>query len=1017
SGKQAIEEYGVERFCRKCIESVFVYTREWEELTERIGFWVDLSEAYVTFHQSYVESVWWSLARLFEQGLLYEDRKVVWWWAQGGTTLSAAEVGLGYREIEDPSVVVRFRDANDPDLSYLAWTTTPWTLPSNIALAVSADASYVEVTLPKADGGTERVILAEALVENVLGGGGAKKGKKKQADDATAPLSVSAPFPGRELVGRRYEQLLPFKAPEGGDAFRIIAADFVVIDPSQGTGSGTGIVHIAPAFGEDDYRVARENGLGFLQLVDPRGRMSEETGDLAGMFVKDADRPIIRLLAERGSLVSEARYRHEYPFCWRAQNDPLIQYARPAWFIRTSDFKADLLANNAQIRWVPDHIKTGRFGNFLENNVDWALSRERYWGTPLPVWRCEKTGFTEAVSSYEELLAKPGVEGVEVWEEAKRREPELSDHLRVHKPYIDAITYDSPRAPGARMRRVSEVIDCWYDSGAMPFAQWGYPHVEGSKERFEEAFPADFISEAIDQTRGWFNSLLVESTLIHRDAEPPHPYRTCIVLGHVSDEKGRKMSKSEGNYLPPNEVMDVHGADALRWYFLSQGHPWTNVRFSMERVAEAKKDFLIKLQNVLGFFLIYANIDGFDPTSGNESASDSEPATLARGRGYRPVGERPLLDRWIISELHLTTRAVDGALDSYEILAAAKALFDFVDRLSNWYVRRSRERFWASGLGTDKLDAHWTLYECLVTLSRLVAPFVPFFAETIYRRLVAEPWGRAGGSQPESVHLTRFPKVDESLIDEPLSRRMSLVLDLVALGRAARQDAKLRVRQPLREATVCVADEGTASELSDYLPLIEGELNVKQIAFAKDASRYVDYVLTPNFRAIGPRLGPLVQKLKGALATVDAREVFESLESSGRARINVDGDTVELGPDEIEVRLVPKSGYTARANRGLVLVLDTQLDDQLIAEWQTREAIALVNALRGERNLPYQARIKLRIGCSDGLRRALEANRHSLESETLATKVTFVALDDPSVASGKRGAAGEDELAVEFENA
>jgi isoleucyl-tRNA synthetase len=1006
SGKQAIEAYGVERFCHKCIESVFVYTQEWEELTERIGFWVDLSDAYVTYHQSFVESVWWSLSNLFERGLLYQDRKVVWWWAQGGTTLSAAEVGLGYREVVDPSVFVRFHDASDAALSYLAWTTTPWTLPSNVGLAVARAAPYVEVTLPTESGGTERLVVAEALVGALFG---AKKGKKDK--NRVEPIAVSAPFPGEDLIGRRYRQLLPYRLPDGGDSFRIIAGDFVAIDPSQDVGSGTGIVHLAPAFGEDDYRIAREAGLGFLQLVDEQGRMSPETGDLAGVFCKDADRAIIRRLATEGSLFREEQYKHEYPFCWRASQDPLIQYARPAWFIATRQFRDDFLSNNHEIQWIPEHIQTGRFGNFLENNVDWALSRERYWGTPLPIWRCETSGRCEAVGSYSELLAKPGVAGLEVWQEAKRKDPQLSEHLKVHKPYIDAVTYDSPHAAGARMRRVTEVIDCWYDSGAMPFAQWGYPYAPGSKERFENAFPADFICEAIDQTRGWFNSLLVESTLLYSDRSLPHPYRTCIVLGHVCDEKGRKMSKSEGNYLPPTDVMDVHGADALRWYFLSQGHPWTNARFSSDRVGEAKRDFLIRLQNVFSFFLIYANIDGFDPRADNEHATDVDPASISKGRGWRAPASRESIDRWILSELHLTIRDVDRALEKYEILAASRSLFDFVDRLSNWYVRRSRSRFWATGLTEDKFDAYWTLYESLVTVARLSAPFVPFFAESIYRTLVAEPWG---ATQPESVHLTFFPRADEAMIDGDLSRRMRTVLDLVALGRAARVDAKLRVRQPLREAVIYAADSAISESIRELLPLIAGELNVRGARIVAVADEYVERILKPNFKAIGPKLGSLVQKLKGALAAANAAELAVSLERDGVCRIDVEGQMVELGPEEIEISLVPREGFAARSLGGLVVVLDTHLDEDLIAEWHAREVVATVNGLRSDRKLAYEARIRLSIGCGPELRASLERHRAYLESETLAKELVFSSAEALG-SRGEAGSAGDLEYRVELD--
>ncbi len=1007
-GKEGIVAYGVEAFVKKCLESVFVYTKEWEELTERIGFWVDLSDAYVTFHRSYVESVWWSLKTLFDRGLLYQDRKIVWWWPQGGTTLSAAEVGEGYREVDDPSVFVRFRDAEDAGLSYLAWTTTPWTLPSNVALAVRPDGEYVEVTAPTEDGGSERLVVAADLVDAIFRP--KKKGKKKGDGSEEPRISVSDRFRGESLVGRRYEQLLPFKEPTGGKAFEIVGADFVVIDGGQEHGCGTGIVHVAPAFGEDDYRVAREKGLGFLQLVDDRGRMTQECGELAGEFCKSADRGLIRILRSEGKLLREEVYRHDYPYCPRSKDDPLIQFARPAWFVATSRFKDSLVANNRRVTWIPGHIRDGRFGKFLEGNVDWALSRERYWGTPLPVWRCEKTGHVEAIGSYDELLAKPGVEGVEVWERAKEEDPGLSEHLKVHKPYIDAVTYDSPEDASSRMRRVTEVIDCWYDSGAMPFAQWGYPHAPGSKEKLDAAFPADFISEAIDQTRGWFYSLLAESTLLHEGREGPHPYRSCVVLGHVCDKDGVKESKRLGNYTAPGEALDAQGADAIRWYFYSQGHPWTNARYGIPRVGEAKKDFLIRLQNVYSFFVIYANIDGFDPAAGLGHAKNVDSETLAQGEGYRPAAERGLMDRWILSELQFAMRTARDSLDKYDILGASRALFDLVDRLSNWYVRRSRARFWGEGMTEDKLDAYWTLYECLVNVSRLVAPFTPFFSEVVYRNLVVGPWG---GSQPESVHLCDYPSSTEALVDETLSRRMGVAREIVELGRAARVSVRLRVRQPLGEAIVVGADAAVADDTTELLPLVEEELNVKRIRFTDDADRYVEYILRPNFKKIGPRLGKLVQKLKGVLAAADAKALRAELEERGVCRIDVEGEAVELTPEEIEVHLEPKEGYAARSSRGMVLVLDTSVDDKLRGEWWAREVVACVNSLRGERGLAYQARVRLRVAAGDTLRAALSQHEAYLGGETLAESVDYV--DFAGVSAGKAGKAGDEAFAVDFD--
>lgn len=988
SGKEGIEKYGIEKFTHRCLESVFRYTKEWEELTERIGFWLDMSDAYATFHRPYVESVWWALKQLFDRGLLYQDRKIVWWWAQGGTALSAAEVGLGYREVADPSVYVRFRSEDDPGVSYLAWTTTPWTIPSNVGLAVNADADYVRVEVPlgasETAGTSETLVMAAALVPKVLG-------------KNVAPVRVSAPFKGASLVGKRYQQVLPYAKPEGGKSFVIVAAPFVTVDASQAEGFGTGLVHMAPAFGEDDYKLSKSEGLGFLQLVDTKGLMTAEVTGFAGTFCKDADRGLIRELRSRGALFREETYKHEYPFCWRADGDPLIQYARPGWFISTSRFRDKMLANSAAVNWVPANIGEGRFGKFLESNVDWALSRERYWGTPLPIWRCETTGHMEAVGSYSELLAKPGIDGTEAFDKARECTPGLSDHLRVHRPYIDSLTYRSPKDPGARMRRVSEVIDCWFDSGAMPFAQWGYPHAAGSKDAFRAAFPADFISEAIDQTRGWFYTLLAESTLVHDSTPFPHPYKTCLVTGHVCDEKGFKMSKSKKNYLDPTQVLDLHGADALRWSLLSQVNPWTNIRFSVERVSDAKRDFLIRLQNVWGFFVIYANIDEFG---------------IQMGASAPPAGGRSLMDRWILSELQLTVLAVTRALDGYDILSGARALFDFVDRLSNWYVRASRARFWASGLGPDKLCAYATLHECLATLSRLIAPFVPFFAEALYQNLVAGPLANRA---PESVHLCSYPECNEALIDEGLARRMGLVLEIVALGRAARVEAQLRVRQPLQEAVVVLAERSVEAQLSELLPLVKDELNVKDVRFTSEADKYVTYQLKPNFKLIGPRLGPLVQKMKAALASADAAGLRRSLDEKGCCEIVVDSQTVRLSPEEIEVGLAPREGYAARAGRGVVLVIETKLTPELIEEWWARELVAAVNGLRSDRALNYEARIRLHIWCGEKLRSALERNPDYLKGETLATGVAFHALE--SSGGALEGKAGEEAYRVDLSEA
>lgn len=975
--KQEIESFGIERFVQRCIESVFRYTREWEELTRRLGFWINLDEAYVTYHQSYVESVWWALKVLFDRGLLYQGHKVVWWWPQGGTALSSGEVGQGYREVDDPSITVRFRAAGDPKTSFLAWTTTPWTLPSNVALAVHPDFDYAFVRHVEG----ETFILAKALIERTF------HGLPVRVD---RDLEVIKVVKGRDLVGLRYEPIFRYAQPVGGRAYEVVTADFVTLD------TGTGIVHIAPAFGEDDYRLSREKGLGFLQLIAPDGTFVPEATDFAGRFCKEADPDIIRWMKERGFLLKREQYRHEYPFCWRAEEDPLIQYARKSWFIRTTEFKEEFLANNARVGWLPEHIRDGRFGNFLETNVDWALSRERYWGTPLPIWECEKTGYQEAVASYAELLAKPDVRGTEVWEEARRRHPDLNEHLKVHRPYIDAITYRSPKDPSARMRRVSEVIDCWFDSGAMPFAQWGYPHVPGSRERFRERFPADFISEAIDQTRGWFYTLLAISTMLFGRKRPneragagpteepdgtfpapyPHPFRNCIVLGLMLGEDGKKLSKSRRNYKDPQEIFDREGADAMRWSLLSAQAPWTSVRFLEEAIASDQREFLIRLYNVYSFFVIYANIDGFNPADPSRAAP--------------PPADRPELDRWILSELHATIREVRAAMDRYENFPAAQRLVAFVDALSNWYVRRSRSRFWKSQQDADKQAAYATLWTCLETLCRLAAPFVPFFTESLYQNLVRRPFGEA---VPESVHLCDYPQVDPSLIDTELSAEMAAVREIASLGRAARTEAKLKVRQPLPSVKVVLADPAHRQWLESHVPLIAEELNVKRVEFVTDTDQYVSYAVKPNFRQIGPKFGRLAPKIQKTLAAADAAALRRELDSTGKLSMTIDGQPVELTPEDVQVTLTAKPGWSAAQGRTGVVVLSTDVTPELRREGLARELVHEIQACRSQENLRYEARVRVFLEvdpvAGGELLAAARANRDYILGETLGTELVI----------------------------
>jgi isoleucyl-tRNA synthetase len=969
--KQEIEAYGVEPFIHQCIDSVFKYTKEWEELTRRLAFWVDLDDAYVTYHQSYVESVWWALKTLFERGLLYQGHKVVWWWAQGGTALSSGEVGEGYRDVDDPSIFVRFRIRESKALkpflgevpvSALAWTTTPWTLPSNVALAVGADVDYVLLE-HSGEGGTERFLLAEALVEKTFAG---------LKIDPKRDLLQLAKFKGSELVGTTYERMFTYDvsvAPIQGEAsgkslrsFEIDAADFVTLD------AGTGIVHIAPAFGEDDYRHCKEKGYGFLQLIKPDGTFVPEAVDVAGKFCKDADKDLIALLKERGVLLKREVYRHAYPFCPRAENDPLIQYARKSWFIRTSDFKADLLANNATMNWFPEHIREGRFGDFLRNNVDWALSRERYWGTPLPIWQCEKTARQEAISSYEELLGKKNVQGLEVWTKAKAEKPELSDHLKVHKPYIDAVTYQSPFDESARMRRVPEVVDAWFDSGSMPFAQWGYPHKNAV--RFKSQFPADFISEALDQTRGWFYSLTAIGTLLQKElggVEFPVPFKTCIVLGLMLGEDGRKLSKRLKNYKEPTYLFDKYGADALRWYLLSAQPPTSTVRFKETAIRESQSEFVLRLYHTYSFFVIYANIDGFDPT------------TTPKPTG----GELALLDRWILGELAKTIEAVTELMDAYDSYTAAVKLNEFVDALSNWYVRRSRERFWGGGMKPDKRAAYWTLYDCLTTFAKLAAPFIPYLSEAIHRNLVHS----VDPSKPESVHHCDWPTANLGAVDEALTTEMALVREIVSTGRQARANEKLKVRQPLSSAKVILSDHRLDSVVELYAALIQEELNVKSVELAENAGDYVDVEAKPNLKALGPKLGKKLPLITKAMAGADHFSIRQQIVDSGSASINLGGETMTLGPDDVMLHMTAKPGYAAATGKSCVVVLATEVTKELRLEGVARELIHHVNALRKDKGLAFDDRIRLSIVATGEIAEAVEAHVETIKAETLAVEL------------------------------
>ncbi len=996
--KEEIEEFGVEPFIHKCQESVWRYMQEWERLTERLGFWIHLDDAYVTYEQSYVESVWWSLKNLFDRGLLYQGHKIVWWWAQGGTALSSGEVGQGYREVADPSVYVRFPLVDQPGTSLLVWTTTPWTLPSNQFAAVNPALEYATV---KDEESGEQLILAASLVEAV-------------AEKAKRSWEVVSTCAGTELLGQRYQPPFDYYYEQDGEttgtlldgqvqhvAWRIVAADFVTTD------SGTGVVHQAPAFGEVDYDVLLEQqerfeagqGPRLICSVGPDGKFTAETPAYEGRWVKEADKDISRQLREEGKLFHLEQYLHDYPFCWRADQDPLIQYPRRSWFIRTTQFKEQMLSNNQQIQWQPEHIRDGRFGNFLESNVDWALSRERYWGTPLPIWVCDQTGEKEAMGSYQELLEKPGLDGTQVWEEARQKNPSLVEDLKVHKPYIDALTYDSPFAEGGRMQRVTEVIDCWYDSGAMPFAQWGYPHQ--GQEAFEDQFPADFISEALDQTRGWFYSQLAISTMLFGpDEDPsneegnrqnpvrefPHPFRNCIVLGLMLGEDGRKMSKSLRNYREPQEIFDRYGADALRWFFFANQAPWTPIRYKEQTIKASVPEFLLRLWNVFSFFNIYSNIDGFDPAGQIEGEVGQLTAdVLAKAATYRPVSERGELDRWLLATMNQAAETVIERMDAYDNYAAANCLNDFVDALSNWYVRRSRDRFWSADRdGQEKLDAYWTLYECLLTTCKMIAPLTPFLAETIWQNLTAVFQDRA----TESVHLCDYPQPEAGRSDPLLSEQMIVLREIASLGRSARMEASLKVRQPLARVEVILGDARHQAWLQEHDELLKEELNVKEVAYAQDAEQYIEYQVVPNFKQLGPRVGKLMPVVKKTLMTADGGELLAELNRDGQVALDLGEETIQLDKQDIEVRLQAREGWAASQGQNCVVVLATELTPELLREGYARDLVRLIQERRKELDCQFTDRIEVSLGGTDGeLAAAVTEFSDYIQRETLANSL------------------------------
>lgn len=917
--KEEIEEYGVAEFNRLCRESVTQYVDDWKAMTERIGFWINLDEAYWTMSNDYIESVWWILTELWKQGLLYQDYKVVPYCPRCGTALSSHEISEGYRMVTDPSIFVRFPlldEAGQPEegRSLLVWTTTPWTLISNVAAAVGSNVTYARARL-----GEEEFILARELVEKVLG------------EEAV----VEETFPGRMLEGRRYQRPFEF-VPGDKPAWYVVAADFVTTD------EGTGIVHIAPAFGADDMAVGRAHDLPMLMPVDGEGRFTEVVTAYAGLPVKQADPAIIGDLESTGILFRHTPYEHSYPHCWRCDT-PLIYYAKSSWYIQTTARKDTLLAANEGVNWYPEHIKRGRMGDWLENNVDWSLSRERYWGTPLPVWVCEQ-GHQRAVESLSRLQELAG--------------RDLSG-LELHRPYVDDVAFPCPEC-GSEMRRVPEVIDAWFDSGSMPIAQWHYPFE--NQETFQRRFPADFISEGIDQTRGWFYSLLAISALMYGHSS----YKNVVCLGLILDAEGRKMSKRLGNVVDPWSVLNTQGADALRWYLFTMSSPWFPRRFSQEGLNEVVRRTILTLWNTYSFYTLYANLDDFDPQA-----------------HHLPPGERSLLDRWILSELHRLVRSVTEGLEDYDAFSTGRAIGEFIDELSNWYVRRSRRRFWKGEEDEDKVAAYLTLYECLVMVAKLLAPYMPFLAEELYRNLVAERYA----DLPESVHLCDWPEAEETLIDEALSFRMGSARRVVNLGRAARNAAQLKTRQPLAVALVAAgaAEQAAVQSLAD---LVSEELNVKKIEFVASAADLVSYTVKPNYRTMGPHFGKMMPEAAAAVAALPAAAVARHLASGEPVAINVGGKDHELTPNDLLVETSEREGFAIEQEAELTVALSTEISPALAREGLARELVHHVQNTRKAAGLQIEDRIHLRLEGPAEVVEMATAEQDTLLKETLAVSLT-----------------------------
>ena len=927
-GKEQIEEYGMEPFIQQCKESVWKYKGMWEDFSSTVGFWADMENPYVTYHDDYIESEWWALKEIWNKKLLYKGFKIVPYCPRCGTPLSAQEVSQGYKTVKERSAIVRFKVVGE-DAYFLAWTTTPWTLPSNVALCVNPTEVYCKVKA--ADGYT--YYMAEALLDKVL---------DKLGSEETPAYEVLEKYVGKDLEYKEYEPL--FACAGEAAAKQKKKAHFVTADNYVTMSDGTGIVHIAPAFGEDDSRVGRDYDLPFVQFVDGKGDMTAET-PYAGVFVKKADPLVLQDLDKEGKLFDAPKFEHDYPHCWRCDT-PLIYYARESWFIKMTAVKDDLIRNNNTINWIPESIGKGRFGDWLENVQDWGISRNRYWGTPLNIWQCE-CGHMHSIGSRQELFEMSG--------------DEKAKTVELHRPYIDEITLKCPEC-GGTMHRVPEVIDCWFDSGAMPFAQHHYPFE--NKELFEKQFPADFISEAVDQTRGWFYSLLAESTILFNQA----PYKNVIVLGHVQDENGQKMSKSKGNAVDPFDALEKYGADAIRWYFYINSAPWLPNRFHGKAVQEGQRKFMGTLWNTYAFFVLYANIDNFDPTK----------YTL-------DYDNLPVMDKWLLSKLNSVVKTVDDCLANYKIPESARALQEFVDEMSNWYVRRSRERFWAKGMEQDKINAYMTLYTALVTISKAAAPMIPFMTEEIYQNLVRS----VDKDAIESIHLCDFPKVEEAWINKELEDDMEELLKIVVLGRAARNTANIKNRQPI--GTMYIKADKEMGQF--YTDIIADELNVKEVKFANDVESFISYSFKPQLRTVGPKYGKLLNGIRTALAEINGTEAMNELRSTGLLTLDINGNKVELSEEDLLIETAQTEGYVTEADGDISVVLDTNLTPELIEEGFVREIVSKVQTMRKEAGFEVMDKIHIYAKDNDKILELMKNHKEEIMSEVLAEDMTLGTID------------------------